>query len=440
MRRIKNGLGMFGALLAVPVFADKLEYFEYSPSGTEIIVSRTEYAEKLHGFWLAQCIANWTGLTTEMDRVEAPFYTDNDWGEPDQKNVWGKLGPSETIDFFLVKEGEVWGSDDDTDIEYMYQHLLDTNSTSILSGEQIRDGWLKHIWSDDFGKDGENYLWVSNETAFELMRKGTLPPETSNPTLNSDYEMIDAQLTTEIFGLFAPARPDVALRMARLPIMTTARQNAKWASDFYVCMYSNASLVDPALSMKDRVLWMAEQSRESLPNGSVVANMHDFVLGFYQADSEDWEAARDALYEEFQLGGRAGYEYKQPFDAGINFGASMVSLLFGEGDLKRTIQIGSLAGWDSDNPTATWGGMLGFMIGREGVENVFGSDNLSETYFIHRTRRGFPDRTPNLSGEDTFPLMAQRGLAIVDRVVIEEMGGGVDLVKGLWYIPKKSAK
>lgn len=31
----------------------------------------------------------------------------------------------------------------------------------------------------------------------------------------------DAQLTTEIFGLFAPARPDVALRMVYLPIRTT---------------------------------------------------------------------------------------------------------------------------------------------------------------------------------------------------------------------------
>ena len=36
--------------------------------------------------------------------------------------------------------------------------------------------------------------------------------------------MIDAQLTTEIFGFFAPARPDIALKMAHLPIQTTARE------------------------------------------------------------------------------------------------------------------------------------------------------------------------------------------------------------------------
>lgn len=31
----------------------------------------------------------------------------------------------------------------------------------------------------------------------------------------------------------------------------------------------------------------------------------------------------------------------------------MISLFYGEGDIKETIKIGALAGWDSDNPTAT---------------------------------------------------------------------------------------
>ena len=44
--------------------------------------------------------------------------------------------------------------------------------------------------------------------------------------------MIDAQLTTEIFGFFSPARPDFAVEMAELPIQTTARFNAEWISKF----------------------------------------------------------------------------------------------------------------------------------------------------------------------------------------------------------------
>ena len=47
------------------------------------------------------------------------------------------------------------------------------------------------------------------------------------------------------------------------------------------------------------------------------------------------------------------------------FASSLVSLFYGEGDLKETIKIGTLAGWDSDNPTSTWGGLIGFIIGRK---------------------------------------------------------------------------
>jgi hypothetical protein len=117
------------------------------------------------------------------------------------------------------------------------------------------------------------------------------------------------------------------------------------------------------------------------------------------------------------------------FAAGINFGASMVSLFYGEGDFKETIKIGTLAGWDSDNPTATWGGMLGFMIGKKGVEDAF-DRKFSNQFNIHRTRINFPN-----NGIYTFEEMAQTGVFIIDRVVQEEMGGGVDLKNNVWYIP-----
>ena len=397
-------------------------------TAAERTISRADYADGLQGFWMAQCIANWTGLITEMDRVEAPFYTDEDWGQPDQPNRWGGAGHHPVIEFFVVREGEAWGADDDTDLEYLYQYLHEVNATSTLTAEQIREGWLTHLWSDNFNHDGENHLWVSNENAYELMVKGHLPPETSDPKLNPDFDMIDAQLTTELFGLLAPGNPDVALDIARLPIMTTARNNARAAAEFYVVMHALAANGDRERGLQDQVAAMAAAARQRTADDSVIADLYDFVKARYEAnpDSDDWEATRDALYEEYQLGGRAGYAYAQPFDAAINFGA-MVSLFYGKGDLRRTIQIGSLAGWDSDNPTATWAGLIGFMIDRSGVEEVFG-DDISETYKISRTRRNFPDHTPNLDGEDTFPMMAERALSIIDRVVTDQMGGGFNRV------------
>ena len=415
---------------------DNLEYKNYTPTGKEIIVSRNDYFNKLKGFWLAQCIANWTGLVTENDKIgnigkskTGYFYTREDWGKKDELNL-----PSNKVDRYIdfVFEGTdgIWGADDDTDIEYMYQHLLYMNKTSKLSGNQIRDGWLKHIKHEE-----QNYLWVSNQRALDLMISGIVPPETSDPIKNPDFDMIDAQLTTEVFGFYSPGRPDFAIEMAELPIKTTARFNAEWISKFYVSMYSLAANSNPNISIKENLLIMAEKSRDQLPNDSYASKMYDFVKKQYN-EGLPWETIRDNVYIRYQVEEKDGYDITSRnlkcngcFAAGINFAASLISLFAGEGDLKETIKLGSLMGWDSDNPTATWGGLIGFMIGHHGVEKAFNRE-FSEEYNIHRTRQNF------LNGIDNFSNMANVGVFITDRVVQEELGGGVDLENNLWYIPK----
>ncbi len=403
----------------------ELKYPEYACQEDDLVLSRSVYQEKLEGFWLGQCIANWTGLRTEGVKKTAPFLTDKGWGTNQGRK-------KEKIEFVLVEEGEVWGADDDTDIEYIYQSILNENNVSIATPDQIRDGWLRHIKREE-----NNFLWVSNERALHLMIDGMKPPQTSLPENNEFYDQIDAQLTTEIFGLFAPGRPEVALKMAHLPIRTSAYREAEWISEFYVIMHSLASVVGPEKSSREQVDWLAARARQRLPDSSYPAKIYDFIREEYEnnPDKDNWEKTRDQLYRRHTGVTTDGYNYRSWFDAGINFGASLISLFYGEGDFKRTIQIATLCGWDSDNPTATWGGLLGFMLGREGVERAFPETNLSGLYNISRTRINFPDRTPDQPGDDSFELMAQRGIHVIDRVVIEEMGGGVDLEKGTWCIP-----
>ncbi|MEJ2162522.1 MAG: ADP-ribosylglycohydrolase family protein [Robiginitalea sp.] len=406
-----------------------------------ISISRDSYKDQLYGFWLGQCIANWTGLVTEMDKIgnigelkTGDFYTRADWGKPDQPSIWGEGVPSDlspTIDFVFRDTSEVWGADDDTDIEYMYQHLLYVHKTSMLSPVQIRDGWLNHIRPEE-----ENYLWVSNQKAYDLMQLGILPPETGSPELNEHYEMIDAQLTTELFGLFSPARPDIAARIAHLPIQTVAREDAEVISLFYITMHALASL-NTDKTMSQRMQWMANRARAVLPDASYPAKMFDYTKGLY-ASGIPWEQTRDSIYYRYQVRQEDGYHITSKnlycngcFAAGINFAASLVSLFYGEGDLKETIKIGTLAGWDSDNPTATWGGLIGFMLGKDGIERTFGRQ-FSDRFNIHRTRQNFPNH-----GIDTFDNMAKTGLTVTDRVVREEIGGRIDTESNRWVIPLK---
>lgn len=455
MRRsthVSKTRSLAGACLAVLVFACAPERAAVPEDSAGVMVlSRSDYADRLEGFWLGQSIANWTGLVTEMDKIggDGPageFYTRDDWGKPDQPNIWSgePSALSPTIDWVFEGTEGVWGADDDTDIEYLYQHLLVTHQTSRLTGEQIRDGWLRHIYADDDTPfrtaDGqpENFLWVSNQRAFDLMvERGAVPPATSDPQHNPYGEMIDAQLTTEIFGLFAPGRPDIALRMAYLPIRTTARGDAALAAEFYVIMHALAPAAAPDRSLQERVHWLASEARKHLPDDSYTAGMFDFVHSRYQA-GVPWEQARDEVYVRYQVEQEDGYDITSRdmicngcFASGINFAASIVSLLYGEGDYKETVKIAVLAGWDADNPAATWGGLLGFLAGKDGLEALFGRQ-FSNRFNIHRTRKGFP--VPG--GVDTFADMAERGIQVVDRVVRDEMGGSVAERDDTWLIPR----
>jgi len=387
--------------------------------------------DRWHGFWLGQSIANWTGLVTEMDKIggdgpHGEFYRRDDWGGPDQPAIWDGDMPSTispTIDFVLRRPGELWGADDDTDIEYIYLWTLHESGQIKLTPEAIREAWLTHIYDEQaptpYGSDGdhyENFLWVSNQRAHELMLAGQVPPSTGQPEHNPHGEMIDAQLTTEIFGLLAPGSIEEALALAYYPIRTAGSGDAALVSEFYVAMHSLVAAMPRRQLSAIEVIAVAKDARRVLPEGSTPRAMFDFVLGQYRA-GEPWESARDAVHQRYQVEQADGYDMSSRslycnacFAAGINFAASLVSLFYGEGDFRETTKIAVLSGWDSDNPAATWGGLLGFSMGAEAIEQTFG-EPLSDGFDIHRTRRGFPNR-----GVDSFPAMAKMGIEVTRRI------------------------
>ena len=154
--------------------------------------------------------------------------------------------------------------------------------------------------------------------------------------------------------------------------------------------------------------------------------MYDYVKEKYKSGIT-WEAARDSLNLRYQINQMDNYMWATKdescygcFAAGINFGASIISLLYGEGDYKKTVKIAALCGWDSDNPAATWGGMLGFIYGAEKIKKLFEVE-MSEKYNIHRTRINFSN-----NGIDDFKNMALKSMKIIEKVVTEKLNGKSD--------------
>lgn len=375
------------------------------------------------GFWLGLSIGNWTGLVTEMDKIgptTGRFYTREDWGKADLPSIWGQGVPSDlsaTIDWVLRPPGQSWGSDDDSDIEYIYLQLMKTSQSPLLTAAEIRAGWLAHIYSDadtpHRNKEGqpENFLWVSNQQAFDLMQQGMLPPLTGQLPYNPHYDMIDAQLTTELFGVLAAGRPDIALLLADLPIRTVASSEAADIARFYVYLHAEVAGLpahvrsNPA-ARRQALFDIAAKARQLLPANQYPARMYDFVYQQF-AQGKPWEQVRDALYQRYQVEEQDGYQLRHRhlycdgcFAAGINFAASLLSYFYGAGDMQQTLKIAVLAGWDSDNPAATWGGLYGVLLGDKAIRQLF-AQLLSDRFDIHRTRKGFAN-----NGQTSFTQMA----------------------------------
>ena len=394
------------------------------------VLDASLYESRLRAMWLAESIATWTGLRSEGKITVPPFLTDADWGTD-----LGK-GP---LEFVLALDP--WPGDDDTDVEYVALHAMITHGTPWLSPGGLADAWLAHM--DD------EYLWVSNQQALDLMRRGLLPPSTGIPAANPYWLKIDAQLTTEFFGALAPGSPEVALRLADMPIANTARGHAAHASQFFLVLYSLAPVADPALTPRDRILWLYTQARALIPDTSKAADIADLVFADYLAnpDANDWERTRDLVYDRYQLNAAAnGFKYRQWTESSVNFATGLIALLYGEGDFLRTIQIGTLSGWDSDNGTATMGGLLGLMLGYDalvaqiesGLGAPPGSLSFSDRYDIERTRNDLPDHTPSdPAAHDTFTLMAARMMPLL-RQVINESGGFADSRSPVIVTPRPS--
>ncbi len=385
-------------------------------------MQRTDYESRLRAMWLAENIAVWTGLPIENAYHQPPFLTDEDWGMP--------LGQGRTLDFVFQ---DPWRSDDDTDIEYVYMHLLDQKKVTNLTSADIVEGWRQHI---------NHHIWNSNRNARTLMDSGVEPPATGSPAANHLRLLISAQLTIEMFGAVNPGMPERALEAANLPIRNAAFGYAAHACQFYVVLYSLATQTPADLPDGEKMLWLVRQARRFIPSTSKAADAVDFVVARFLTASEvdDWELTRDAIYQRYQLdSAHNGFRYWGWSDSTLNFANGIMALLHGAGDCRRTIQIATLAGWDCENQGATMAGLLGLVHGYDAIAAAFPGQALSDRYTHRRTRDALPDYLPSdPEAEDTFTLLASR-MALAAQRSISKAGGLVDDRTGRWLLPPSIA-
>jgi len=356
-----------------------------APTRAERAISAEAYYDKLRGMWLGQLIGLFTGLPTEG------VYSGS---EPN---------PNPSVPWALL---QVWTTDDDTDLEYLIQHVYLTHGSEPTPA-QLRDEWLAHVPVDT--------VWIANRQARYWMGYGLLPPETGSYQRNVNWYAIDPQLTTESIGAIAPGLRQWAIGHTARWARITTDGHPVHAAQFYAAMYAAATFEGNVRRLIDRGL-------EAVPKSSRTSAVVRDVLAWYEADRRDgeldWRATRRKLYDHYQ-GDQSFGRHRVWIESTINVGATTLALLYGNGAFEDTVQIAVLAGWDCDCNGATSGGLLGMIYGYKGLPpDLVGQ--CGDTY--RNTRRPDLPRPGPLPQDDSIIAIGRRWQGLAEDVIVGNGG------------------
>jgi ADP-ribosylglycohydrolase len=336
--------------------------------GGEQVLTAEQYYDKVLGAWQATLVTNHTGLVHEGQYLEEPSSADS-------------------IELVLLEQ---WSTDDDTAVEWVDLHILETYGLEPTYS-QIRDEWVDHLNFD---------IWNSALQARELMDEGILPPETGSAELNPvGAWSIGAQLTTELFGMIAPGMPEEAARRAAYFGRVTNSGPAIEASQFYAILYALAFF-------EGDISTLITAAQSYFPAESEVYGITADVLSWHKQNPNDWRATRRLIRDKYDMD-------PMWWASRVNFASTVMALLYGRGDFMDTITIAALAGWDADNNMTTSAGLLGITHGFDRLPEPIRTS--SQIYFNE-------DVTGDLPKTQTVSEIATRTQTLAEQAIVQSGG------------------
>lgn len=118
-----------------------------SSARSELVIDKAEYTQSLRSFWLAQCMANWTGLITENQKKEPPFHTDEAWGKKLSFKYGGRTVPEDAIPTWDPAAINRAFADDNTMTDLTFLEIMDQRGFDVLKYSSKRDPGFKSHWN-----------------------------------------------------------------------------------------------------------------------------------------------------------------------------------------------------------------------------------------------------------------------------------------------------
>ena len=257
-----------------------------------------------------------------------------------------------------VKNYKNFAADDDVNGPvYFLRGYLDNGLHKPLTPQAVGEAWL------NYARNGIGLYWwggegVSTEhTAYLNLKRGIPAPQSGSIAQNGIVlaEQIGGQIFIDTWGLIALGDPHRAAELARTAASVSHDGNGLYGAAFIAACIASAY---EAKSVGE----ILEAGLKEIPQDSTYAQVVRAVWDFYRENPEDYRKCMTYLIENW------GYD-KYPGVCHIipNAGVCVLAMLYGEGDLSRTVEIATMCGWDTDCNAGNVGTILGVYQGLGGI-------------------------------------------------------------------------
>jgi hypothetical protein len=210
-------------------------------------------------------------------------------------------------------------------------------------------------------------LWCANQAARYNILNGVQAPASGHWKHNMWADAIDFQIEADFAGLMAPGMINAAGVYADRIGHIMNYGDGFYGGAYVAAMYSLAYVYDD-------IYEVVVDALKVIPSESNYYQCMQDVLKFHSQYPDDWKKAWQAIEDsEWATDLHCPGGICNPFniDATINSAYVLLGLLYGDGDLKKTMDISTRAGQDSDCNPATAAGILCTMIGYDAIPDYW---------------------------------------------------------------------
>ncbi|WP_181417927.1 ADP-ribosylglycohydrolase family protein [Ureibacillus chungkukjangi] len=257
-----------------------------------------------------------------------------------------------------VKDYNVFSADDDANGPIFFiRSLLDHAKDRKLEPQDVAKTWLNYL------REGLGMIWwggdqISTEhTAYLNLKNGITAHRSGSIEQNGEIlaEQIGGQIFIDSFGLIFPNNPERAAEYAEIAASVSHDRNGIYGARFI------AACIALAFGKSD-VHEIIQEALKQIPEESTYTKVVHAVMEFHKNNPDDFRACRQFLEDEWGYDKYGGVCHIIP-----NAGLCILALLYGEGDVSRTIEIATMCGWDTDCNAGTVGSIVGALNGIDGI-------------------------------------------------------------------------